>query len=144
MPSLLTSLLQGEVAGRERLEYKCAARRSHHDEAWDKDFTFPVAFKMKAFVAFALGLQAVTAKVSYEGYKVFHIETTDYEATESALSSLEYVSLNCESDHKTLEVAVAPESLEAFEKLGLNAELTVGDLGAEIAVEGELKPYEGT
>ncbi|KAK0386020.1 hypothetical protein NLU13_5857 [Sarocladium strictum] len=97
---------------------------------------------MKAFVAFALGLQAVTAKVSYEGYKVFHIETTDYEATESALSSLEYVSLNCESDHKTLEVAVAPESLEAFEELGLNAELTVGDLGAEIAVEGELKPRD--
>jgi hypothetical protein len=98
---------------------------------------------MKAFVALTLGLQAVTAKVSYEGYKVYHIETTDYEATELALSSLDYVSLNCESNHKTLEVAVAPDSLEAFEKLGLNAELTVADLGVEIAAEGELKPYEG-
>lgn len=99
--------------------------------------------RMKAFLALAIGLQAVTAKVSYDGYKVYHIETSDYEATESALSSLEYVSLNCESDHKTLEVAVAPESLDAFKKLGLNAELTISDLGTEIATEGDLKPYKG-
>lgn len=98
---------------------------------------------MKVLTALSVGLQVVAAKVSYEGYKVYHVETSDYEATQSALSDIEYVSLNCESDHKTLEVAVAPESLKAFEELGLDAKLTVEDLGVDIAAEGGVKPYEG-
>ena len=98
---------------------------------------------MWSFAILALGLQAVAAKVSYDGYKALHIETSDFEATEAALKGLDYVSLNCESDHKNLEVAVAPGSLEAFEKLGLNAEVTIEDVGVEIAAEGELKSYKG-
>lgn len=98
---------------------------------------------MKTFSILALGLQAVAAKVSYDGYKAFHIETSDFEATEAALKNIEYVSLNCESDHKTLEVAVAPGSLKDFEALGLNTEVTVEDVGVEIASEGELKAYKG-
>lgn len=98
---------------------------------------------MKSFSILALGLQVVAAKVSYDGYKAFHIETSDYEATEAALEGIEYVSLNCESNHKTLEVAVAPGSLKDFEALGLNTEVTVEDVGVEIAAEGELKAYKG-
>lgn len=97
---------------------------------------------MKSFTLLALGLQAVTAKVSYDGYKVYHIDTADYEATQSALSGLEYVSLDCESNHESLDVAVAPESLEAFAALGLEATLTTADLGVELATEGELKAYK--
>ena len=33
--------------------------------------------------------------------------------------------------------------LEAFEKLGLNTEVTIEDVGVEIAAEGELKSYKG-
>lgn len=97
---------------------------------------------MKLFSVVVLGLHLVAAKVSYDGYKVYHIETDDYEATRAALSDLEYVSLNCESDHKSLEVAVAPESLASFRSLGLEAQVTSDDLGAQIAVEGDMKPYK--
>lgn len=101
------------------------------------------SFNMKMFSILVVGLQTVAAKVSYDGYKAFHIETSDFEATQAALEGLEYVSLNCESDHKTLEVAVAPGSLKAFEALDLNTEVTIEDVGVEIATEGELKPYKG-
>ncbi|KAG9256786.1 carboxypeptidase A4 [Emericellopsis atlantica] len=97
---------------------------------------------MKSFAALALGLQAVAAKVSYDGYKVFHIETSDFEATQAKLSGIEYVSLDCESDHKSLEVAVSPQDLKAFEALGLDVEVSIEDMGAEIAKEGEMKPYK--
>lgn len=99
---------------------------------------------MKSLSLLALGLQAVAAKVSYDGYKVYHIDTADFEATESALSGIEYVSLDCESNHKTLDVAVAPGSLAAFAALGLDAELQTEDLGAQIAAEGEPQPYRCT
>lgn len=97
---------------------------------------------MKTFALLALGLQAVSAKVSYDGYKVYHIDTADYDAAQTALSGLDYVSLDCQDDHKSLDVAVAPSSLEAFEALGLDVTLTIEDLGVELATEGELKPYK--
>jgi hypothetical protein len=97
---------------------------------------------MKTLALLTLGLQAVSAKVSYDGYKVYHIDTADYDGTRSALSGLDYVSLDCEDDHKSFDVAVAPASLEAFEALGLDVELTIEDLGVELATEGELTPYK--
>lgn len=82
--------------------------------------------------------------MSYDGYKVYHIDADDYEAATSAIKGLDYVSLSCESNHKALEIAVAPGSQAKFEKLDLDAKVTIEDLGANIAKEGELKPYKGT
>ncbi|KAJ3544538.1 hypothetical protein NM208_g2998 [Fusarium decemcellulare] len=94
----------------------------------------------------ALGLlPLVAAKVSYDGYKAFSIDTGDsHEDVSRALADLKFVSLNCESNHKTLEVAIAPESLDAFEALDLKTTLISKDLGAEFAVEGEFEDYEPT
>ncbi|KAF4988992.1 hypothetical protein FDECE_14846 [Fusarium decemcellulare] len=97
-------------------------------------------------LSLALGLlPLVAAKVSYDGYKAFSIDTGDsHEDVSRALADLKFVSLNCESNHKTLEVAIAPESLDAFEALDLKTTLISKDLGAEFAVEGEFEDYEPT
>ncbi|KAK7429853.1 hypothetical protein QQZ08_003698 [Neonectria magnoliae] len=87
-------------------------------------------------------LPVVAAKVSYDGFKAFSIEAGDaHEALEGILADLNFVSLSCESNHQTLEVAIPPESLEAFEALDLNATVISEDLGAEFAAEGEFEPY---
>jgi carboxypeptidase A4 len=98
---------------------------------------------MKFAAALSLALPFVAAQVSYEGYKAFHIDAHgDYEGLESSLEGLEYVSLSCESNHKTLDIAVSPASLEAFDALQLDATIITEDVGAHIAEEGELEPYE--
>lgn len=98
---------------------------------------------MKALLALGLLLPLATAKVSYDGYKAFRIDAHDaYDAVESAIADLEFVPLSCESDHETLEVAIAPSSLEAFEGLGLSTTVISEDLGADFAAEGEFEPYE--
>jgi hypothetical protein len=98
--------------------------------------------KMK-FAALSLALPFVAARVSYDGYKAFHIDAHgDYEGLESSLEGLEYVSLSCESNHETLDIAVSPASLEAFDALQLDATIIAEDVGAHIAEEGELEPYE--
>lgn len=97
---------------------------------------------MKFLSALALLAPLAAAKVSYDGYKAFSIETgKSHDAVETALKDLNFVSLACESNHKTLEVAIAPESLEAFEALNLNVTVISEDLGADFAAEGEFEPY---
>lgn len=95
------------------------------------------------FAALALPL-AASAKVSYDGYKTFQILAhDDYDGVNEALKDLNVVSMTCEDDHEHLDVAVAPEDLEAFKKLGLDIKLLNDDLGAELAKE-EFKPYVST
>lgn len=97
---------------------------------------------MKAFAALGLVLPLVAAKVSYNGYKAFHLEDLeDYEEVQSHISQLNYISLSCESNHQGMDIAVAPESIEDFEALGLNATVVHEDFGADIAQEGSFKPY---
>ncbi|KAI9162918.1 Metallocarboxypeptidase A-like protein [Paramyrothecium foliicola] len=99
------------------------------------------------FVAAALSLvlPLVAAKTSYDGYKAFHIDShDDYDGVESALAGLNYVSLGCEHDHKTFDVAIAPESLKDFEALNFDASVITEDLGADFAVESTFKPYLAT
>ena len=101
---------------------------------------------MKAFLALGLGLQLAAARVSYDGYKVFHIDAPEdqYEEVQHLIQGLDFVSLSCESDHQSLDIAVAPSSLEEFEHLGFNATVVTEDLGADIAEEGEVTTYKCT
>ena len=96
---------------------------------------------MKAVTALSALLPLAAAKVNYDGYKAFHIDSADnYEAVRSALSDIKHVSLSCESNHKTLDVAIAPESMKAFKALKLDSKVISEDLGAEMATE-TFKPY---
>ena len=100
---------------------------------------------MRFLSASGLFLRLAAAKVSYEGYKAFRIDAHDgYDAVESAISNLEFVSLSCVNNHKTLEVAIAPNSLRAFEDLNLSTSVLSEDLGAELEAEDDLEPYEGS
>lgn len=96
-------------------------------------------------LAAALALPFAAAKVSYDGYKAYSIEShNEYEAVEKALEDLEWVNLACTDNHDHLDIAVAPESVEAFEALGLDFKLVDGDFGAAIAEEGKMKKYKRT
>ncbi|KAH7014801.1 hypothetical protein EDB80DRAFT_604918 [Ilyonectria destructans] len=97
---------------------------------------------MKFITTLGLLLPLTAAKVSYDGYKAFSIEAgDDYDAVGSILADLNFVSLSCESNHLTYEVAIAPESLAAFEALDLNSTVVSEDLGTEFAAEGEFEDY---
>ena len=101
---------------------------------------------MKA-VAAALGLALpfAAAKVSYDGYQAFHIDTPeDFDDVAKSLGDIEYVNLGCGSDHKGFDIAIAPEDIKTFEKLSLKSKLIHEDLGAEISKEASFKPYSGS
>ncbi|KAI9172626.1 Metallocarboxypeptidase A-like protein [Paramyrothecium foliicola] len=104
-----------------------------------------VSANMKTSGVLALALPALAAaKVSYEGYKVFQIDSHDkYDAVLDSLKGLKTVELSCTDDHNHIDLAVAPEDLEAFEALGLDTTATIEDLGVELALE-ETKPYAAT
>ena len=95
------------------------------------------------FAAAALALApAISAKVSYEGYKTYQVTAhDDFEKVTKALAGLDVVDMSCESDHEHLDIAVAPKDLKAFEALGLDAKLVIEDLGAELEKE-TFQPYE--
>jgi hypothetical protein len=96
-----------------------------------------------SLLAAALALPFAAAKVSYDGYKAYSIEShNQYEAVEKALEDLEWVNLACADNHDHLDIAVAPESVAAFEALGLDFKLVDGDFGAAIAEEGKMKKYK--
>lgn len=91
---------------------------------------------MKVTAALGLALPLAAAKVSYDGYKAFHIDTPeDFDDVAAKLKNLEYVSMDCGSNHKGFDIAVSPDSLKDFEKLNLNTKLMHEDLGAEMGKE---------
>ena len=97
---------------------------------------------MRAFAVLGLALPLVAAKVSYDGYKAFHINAPDdYDDVEAKLKGINYVSMACESNHKGFDIAVSPDSLAAFEDLGLKVDVLHEDLGADMALEGDLAQY---
>lgn len=101
---------------------------------------------MKTAVASAaLGLLALpfaAAKVSYDGYKAFHINSGhSHDDIAKSLEQLDFISLECEGSHQGFDIAVAPQSVAAFEKLGLDFKVVHEDLGADIAAEATFTPY---
>ena len=82
-------------------------------------------------------------KVSYDGYKAVRIATHhNATAIKDALASLHTVPFNFNNDDH-LDVAIAPEDLKTFEKLGLDTITIHEDLGKDIAEEAKgFAPYE--
>ena len=99
--------------------------------------------KMKLLVALVSSAALAYAKVSYDGYKAFHIDIEgDYDEVESSLINLDYVPLSCQDSHSSLEFAISPDNLEAFDALQLNATVIIEDLGEDIKAEGGIEPWE--
>ncbi|KAI1409469.1 hypothetical protein F5Y13DRAFT_90757 [Hypoxylon sp. FL1857] len=86
-------------------------------------------------------------KVVYDGYKIFRVVPGIDAATfETHLESLEAVDLTHNHGHigeEHFDIAVPPENLPAFEALNFTSEVLSEDLGADIALEGELAEYPG-
>lgn len=84
---------------------------------------------------------------TYDGYKVFRIvadrDTAELEAQLESLSAIELSCNRGHADRQHFDVAVPPESLAAFHSLNYTAETLSEDLGANIALEGELQPFPG-
>ncbi|TRX91267.1 hypothetical protein FHL15_007872 [Xylaria flabelliformis] len=83
----------------------------------------------------------------YHGYKVFRVltdgDTADFEAQLESLSAIELSRNRGHIDTQHFDIAVPPESLDAFHALNYEAETLTEDLGADIALEGELEPFPG-
>ncbi|KAI0199895.1 hypothetical protein F4808DRAFT_194977 [Astrocystis sublimbata] len=83
----------------------------------------------------------------YDGYKVFRVvtesDTADFEAHLESLSAIELSRNRGHIDTQHFDIAVPPESLDAFDALKYQAETLTEDLGADIALEGELQPFPG-
>ncbi|KAI1739922.1 hypothetical protein F4680DRAFT_458916 [Xylaria scruposa] len=83
----------------------------------------------------------------YHGYKVFRVltdgDTADFETQLESLSAIELSRNRGHIDTQHFDIAVPPESLDAFHALNYEAETLTEDLGADIALEGELQPFPG-
>ncbi|KAI3336356.1 hypothetical protein HD806DRAFT_3035 [Xylariaceae sp. AK1471] len=81
------------------------------------------------------------AKVSYDGYKVYRVSfdrsIADVDASLSSLSAIELQRRRQSDDKWTVDLAVAPEDITAFEASGLQITSTIlsHDLGADFVVE---------
>lgn len=105
--------------------------------------------RLALFVApLAVGVQVDRrGREVYDGYKVFRVVTEgDISEFESQLESLSAIELSRNRGHvdtQHFDIAVPPESLDAFDALNFEAEVLAEDLGADIALEGELQPFPG-
>ncbi|KAI9688614.1 MAG: hypothetical protein M1820_010234 [Bogoriella megaspora] len=104
--------------------------------------------KMKALIWFTLlwsltDSAAVTksqAKVNYDGFKVLRIANTADVALKSKINKLSAHVLTC-GEGPELDVAVAPENIEAFNALAIDNTVIDEDLGSSLAAEGPFAPY---
>ncbi|KAI0976328.1 hypothetical protein F4678DRAFT_416682 [Xylaria arbuscula] len=86
-------------------------------------------------------------QVTYDGYKVFRVLTNsdpaEFEAQLESLSAIELSRNRGHTDVHHFDIAVPPENLDAFDALNYEAKTLTEDLGANIALEGELQPFPG-
>ncbi|KAI1435118.1 hypothetical protein GGR50DRAFT_346101 [Xylaria sp. CBS 124048] len=86
---------------------------------------------------------------TYDGYKVFRVAVTPdgpaaaFDAQLQSLSAIALARNRGHVDKQHVDVAVPKESIEAFGALKDDAEVLTEDLGANIALEGELQPFPG-
>ncbi|KAI2617837.1 hypothetical protein GGR54DRAFT_607138 [Hypoxylon sp. NC1633] len=86
---------------------------------------------------------------SFDGFKVYRVDASaagDAADLKSAFGALPIIELNNghgNNGKATLDVAVPPEHLSAFNALNLEATILSEDLGADIATEGPLGGYPG-
>ncbi|KAI1373195.1 hypothetical protein F4677DRAFT_462551 [Hypoxylon crocopeplum] len=84
-------------------------------------------------------------KVTFNGFKVYRIDATSQAAgPKSKFGGLPIIELNHghgSSSDTTLDIAVPPDYISAFDALNLPATILSDDLGADIAAEGPLGDY---
>ncbi|KAI0128689.1 zinc carboxypeptidase [Xylariales sp. AK1849] len=97
-----------------------------------------------ASLAFAAVVPEASSKVNYDGYTLFHVEATEGTfALQGQIAPLaDSIALQGCTHDDHLDVAVPEHEVEAFQALNLNAKVIHEDLGAAIAEEGDLVPYE--
>lgn len=87
-------------------------------------------------------------KAVYDGYKVLRVTPASDVATfEAHVESLEAVDLthnHGDAEDAQFDIAVPPESLSAFDALNWTSQVLSDDLGADIALEGDLAEYPGS
>ena len=92
-------------------------------------------------------LASVSAKTSYEGFKVFRIPHDENTAKiENVISSLKLATWKNSAKHGNADVLVPPAKLKEFEAKtrGMSKEIMHEDLGAAIAAESSnAAPYVG-
>ncbi|KAM7194412.1 hypothetical protein V8F20_007938 [Naviculisporaceae sp. PSN 640] len=105
--------------------------------------TSVVAQLLLAPLALAAAAPGVGKKITYDGYKVFRIATHhDAAEVKAQLKDLTAVPFNLNADEH-LDIAIAPESLAAFNALELDSEVLHEDLGADIKEEAKFAAYGG-
>ncbi|KAK6346611.1 hypothetical protein TWF696_006731 [Orbilia brochopaga] len=104
--------------------------------------------KLFAFLPFlaplvsAAAISSAEKPITYDGYKVFRIDTHGRArgaVIEKMLQGLKAVQYNYDTD-TNIEIAVAPEDLGKFERMRLDFEVLDEDLGASIRAEGGFHP----
>ncbi|KAI1799653.1 zinc carboxypeptidase A [Daldinia bambusicola] len=106
--------------------------------------------KLTTFIWYAVSLKTTVlasqnSSVSFEGFKVYRIDTGDYAADlSSTFGDLAIIELSRNHDHgnsATIDIAVPPEHATAFDMLDLNFTILSKDLGVDIETEGPLGSY---
>jgi carboxypeptidase A4 len=96
--------------------------------------------------AASLAATAVSEQVNYDGYKMFHVETAtlgDFNDLHTMIADIpDAIPIQGCSAKSHLDVAIPASGLDAFAALNLSATVVHEDLGAAIAEEGPLVPYE--
>lgn len=98
--------------------------------------------KIQAAILLNWAAAALAARVSYDGFKVYRVHSDGEEDLRGKLAELNTVEMTCgHADH--LDLAISPDDLEAFEALGLDADLLAEDLGVDLAEEGVVESFYG-
>uniref|UniRef100_A0A8H7TQW8 Peptidase M14 domain-containing protein n=1 Tax=Bionectria ochroleuca TaxID=29856 RepID=A0A8H7TQW8_BIOOC len=86
---------------------------------------------MKTLAALGIFCSLATAKISYDGFKIFRIENPgDMEEFEQSLSNLKSILLSKDPHNEAFDVAVPPDQLQAARQLGIDLTTLIDDLGA--------------
>jgi hypothetical protein len=81
-------------------------------------------------------------KVTYEGYKVYRVMTSEDEAAiEDRLSGLQVTIMEDHHPETWVDVVVSPEAISGFESLNMETQVLHEDLARDIEAEAAYNPY---
>ncbi|CAH0053882.1 unnamed protein product [Clonostachys solani] len=100
---------------------------------------------MKTLATLGILCSLATAKISYDGFKIFRIENPgNAEEFEQSLSNIKSILLSKDPNNEAFDVAVPPDQLQAARQLGLELTTLINDLGAVLKKEGPFLTYSAT
>lgn len=97
-----------------------------------KPLTILLPFLTSAFIS------AADEFISYDGYKVFRVNTTgQFQSVKDKLATISFSQWDRDVS-KHMDIALAPDQITAFKALGLDYSTMHEDLGASIAAESAI------